>query len=184
MLEALSHRKVIPLSEAARIIDLQKVIPVIRTLIEHGAVLLEEELKERLRPKREQILKLATMLQSDENKLREVFDTLEKRAVRQSQALMTFLQITRFKPGEEVYLPRAQLMKLVPKGAEAIRGLIEKGILCLTEEATVPDRDPGHFISPEPILLTPLQQNALDSIRAQWHEKEAVLVHEIGRAHV
>lgn len=179
LLEALGHRKVIPLSEAARILDLQKVIPVIRTLIEHGAVLLEEELKERLRPKREQILKLATMLQSDENKLREVFDTLEKRAVRQSQALMTFLQITRFKPGEEVYLPRAQLMKLVPKGAAAIRGLIEKGILCLTEEATVPDRDPGHFISPEPILLTPLQQNALDSIRAQWHEKEAVLVHGV-----
>ncbi|MFH1161192.1 MAG: primosomal protein N' [bacterium] len=179
LLEALGHRKVIPVSEVMKILDQQKVIPVIKTLIEKGAVLLEEELKEKFHPKKEKLVALAAHLISNEEKLREVFDELEKRAVKQLNVLMALLHLTRFRTGEEASLPKNRLLKEVKDGSAAIESLVKKGILVVTEQEKNHSALQGNGASADKILLTQRQQETLETIRRELLEKDAVLLHGV-----
>ena len=179
LLEALGHRKTIAISEVVRILDQQKVIPVINTMIDKGIVLLEEELKDKYRPRREKILALSEELATSEENLRNLFDALEKRATKQLEVLMTFIHLTKYKPGHPVSISRSVLMKELEGGDGALNALIKKGILLLTEQQVSRMDSGGQQIPVDSIRLTEVQQQALDAMKKEWHQKEVVLLHGV-----
>ena len=58
LVEALHHRKSIEISEVSKILNQQKVIPLINTLLDKGIVLMEEQLSDRYKPKIESFVHL------------------------------------------------------------------------------------------------------------------------------
>ena len=93
LLEALGHRKIIAVSDISRILGHQKVIPVINTMIDKGIIVLEEEVKERYKPRREKFISLSPDYAEDEEHLKQLFDSLERKAKKQLEVLMTFLHL-------------------------------------------------------------------------------------------
>ena len=53
LMEALHHRRTILISEVSKIIGQQKIIPLVNTLIEKGYILMDEELSEKYKPRKE-----------------------------------------------------------------------------------------------------------------------------------
>ncbi len=90
LLEALNNRPAIEIAEVSKIIGQMKVIPVIKTMLEKGIILMEEELPERYRPKKETYIRLTEGYGNDE-KFKDLFDQLEKNARKQLELLMAFM---------------------------------------------------------------------------------------------
>ncbi|NQV01595.1 MAG: primosomal protein N', partial [Bacteroidia bacterium] len=179
LLEALGHQKTIAISDVVRILDQQKVIPVIKTMIDKGIVLLEEELKDKYRPRREKFVALSEELAASEENLRDLFNDLEKRATKQLEVLMTFIHLTKYKPGHPVLISRNTLMKEINKGDGALNALIRKGALSITEKEVSRMSSDDQRISVDTIILSDVQQQALEDIEREWTKKEVVLLHGV-----
>ncbi len=108
--EAIDIQKVLTLTEVSRIVEFKKVIPLIKNLIEKKVVLTEEEVKDRYRPKVETFVSLKAEYRSDE-KLREIFDVLEKRAFKQLELLMTYIRLVKDFKNENAGIKKADLLK-------------------------------------------------------------------------
>jgi len=178
LLEALHNRKTIAISEVSKILDLQKTIPVIKSLIEKGIILPEEEVNDPYKPRRETFVRLTPRFSSEEE-LKELFDQLEKRAGRQLEMVMTFVRLSRFGLGEMAEVKRRDLFKQSKGTAAQLENLVGKGVFETYEkfvsrfEASVQDS------STEMIELTDGQQEALNGIREQFKTKEVVLLHGV-----
>ncbi|TSA25436.1 MAG: primosomal protein N' [Bacteroidetes bacterium] len=179
LLEALDYRKTIAISEVVRILDQQKVIPIIKTMIDKGIVLLEEELRDKYHPRKEKYISLSEEIAASEEALRNLFDTLEKRAKKQLELVMTFVHLTKYQPGQPGTVSRLALMKEQEGGEGALNALIKKGIFILSEKevARMEEGEPQFRV--DTIRLSEIQQQALREIKAGWEEREVVLLHGV-----
>ena len=179
LLEALGNQKTIAISDVMKILDQQKVIPFIKTMIDKGMILLEEEIKDKYRPKKDTFIALSDRLVASEEMLREKFDLLEKRAPRQLEVLMTFIHMTGYTQGEAVSISRSALLKNLKGGGSALDSLIKKEIFILTEKQVSRIDSGTNGISTDNIKLTKIQGDTLLNIRNGWHEKDVVLLHGV-----
>lgn len=128
IVEALELQKVLSLSDVESISEQKKVFPLIKTLIEKKVILLEEELKEKYIPKIETYVQLAEDYQSDAA-LKLLFDQLEKRAYKQLEVLMAYLQMA---PNTGMQFPEIKksiLLNRVENGTAAYSALEKKAFL-------------------------------------------------------
>jgi primosomal protein N' (replication factor Y) (superfamily II helicase) len=180
LMTALQYRdKPVDISEASKILELHKVIPLVRTMIEKGIVLLEEEIREKLKPKVEKIITLDPGLGSDEGRMKELFDTLERKAGKQLEVLMAFLHLTGFRTGAEASLPRPLLLKEIPGSAAVIDTLVKKGVFTIREEQVSRLQYGAAGSGSGRIRFSPAQKHALETIRTQFKEKDVVLLHGV-----
>ena len=100
LLEALYTALPLKIAEISRIIGQMKVIPVVKTMLEKGIILMEEKLSEKYRPRKEVFVRL-TEEYSDEEKFKDLFEQLEKRAGKQLELLMSFLVLSRQKSDQD-----------------------------------------------------------------------------------
>jgi len=174
-----SRNKSIEISKIQKIIDQQKIIPVVKTLIEKGVIVLEEEVREKHRPKTESCISLGDSYSGGEDALRDLFDQLERRAKKQLEILMTFVQLSRH-GFEEVYEVRKdELLKKSGCSSAVLDSMIKKDVFRVYEKAIV--RKPGVKPESDPasIILTDPQNRAIDEIRDAWTAKDVVLLHGV-----
>ena len=97
IIHAISESTVVNVSDVSKITGFQKVMPVLKTMMEKKIIILDEELKQRYTPKTETYLKL-NPIYLDPQKGKELFDSLEQKASTQKQLtlMLTFMQQTRF----------------------------------------------------------------------------------------
>ncbi|MBM3437221.1 MAG: primosomal protein N', partial [Bacteroidetes bacterium] len=176
--EALDIRKTLTVSEVENIVGKAKIIPLIKTLMEKGVILIEEELKEKFKPKKETFISLSDEYK-DEDKLREVYDHLEKKAFRQLELLMKFIELSKFGTASQRDVSLAEITKLVPNATAPVNALISKGIL--KSDKLITSRLDAHNASslPENIELNESQQKALDEIHAGFSNPKTVLLHGV-----
>jgi primosomal protein N' (replication factor Y) (superfamily II helicase) len=176
--EALDIRGKLTLSEIENIIGLKKVIPVIKGLIEKNVVVLEEELEHRVKPKQEAFLTLSDEYKSNE-KLKDLFDQLEKRAFKQVEVMMAWINLSGFGTGNEKKVSRPQLLGKVKSGSQALSALIEKGVVELHQETVsrLDVYDPSAL--PEDIVFSEHQQNAFADIKEAFSSTGVVLLHGV-----
>jgi len=176
--EAIDIQKVLTLTEVSRIVEFKKVIPLIKNLIEKKVVLTEEEVKDRYRPKVESFVSLTKEYRSDE-KLREVFDALEKRAFKQLELLMTYIRLVKNFKDEKAGIKKADLLKAANASSQALKSLEEKGIVSICQktisrlEAFDTEKEVGT------ILLTDSQHKALDEVNTFFEDKAVALLHGV-----
>jgi primosomal protein N' (replication factor Y) len=178
LVEALHNRPAIEISEVSKIIGQMKVIPVIKTMLEKGIILMEEKLAERYRPRKEIFIRL-TEEYADEEKFKDLFDQLERKARKQLELLMSFLVLSKQDSGEFREMKRTILLKSVKATPSALEGLVAKGVLELYEKI-VSRMEVGRAVSDvRSIKLMDFQQTAYDGIRQAFLEKEVVLLHGV-----
>lgn len=172
--EACEIQKKITLADVARITDMSSVVGLVKKLIDKKVIILEEELQNRFQPKTRVYLSLHPDYKDNDEKLNKIFNELEKRAPRQSEALLMFLSMTH----DKVEVSRNSLQAMANIGPSPIDGLIKKGIL-VSKEHVVSRLGELHKGETQEVSLTPLQHGVYESIRKQWSEKPTVLLHGI-----
>ncbi|MBN1338278.1 MAG: primosomal protein N' [Bacteroidales bacterium] len=179
VLEALSIRGKLFLSEISSFVGQKKVMPLIRTLIEKGVVLTEEQLDEGYKPRKQSFVRLSDEY-LDEKKLHGLFDSLQKRAFKQLETLMMFVRLSGFsKNRQEKEVLKTAITNEISHAAGPLSALISKGILQVyTKEVS---RFESHDAekTADSIVLTVEQSKALNDIRENFVSKDVVLLHGV-----
>ncbi|MEI7982400.1 MAG: primosomal protein N' [Bacteroidota bacterium] len=179
LVEALLNRRTIAISDIAKILDQQKVIPVIKTMIEKGIVVVEEELLNPYKPRKEKMVRLADDLTGNEEAMKALFDQLERRAKKQLEIVMTFIRLSAFGMGELKPVSRAELLKKSGGTSGQLEILVKKNVFSFDERLITLSGDDQNTVSTDLIELTDVQKVALQQIHESFLTKEVVLLHGV-----
>ena len=162
VVQMLSDHPVMRVEDIGRALGLQKVMPLMRTMIERGIILMDEELRQRFNPKTSTYIALAPAYR-DEGALRQLFDELErKKRTRQVEVLMQLMQLSHM--GREAVAKR-----LLPQGS-ALQTLLKHGALVSEErfESRIEHYDESQMRRVADIELNDEQQAAYDYLSGKW----------------
>ncbi len=154
VVQMLVDHPVMRVVDIGRALGLQKIMPLIRSMIERSIIIMDEEIKQRFKPKTTTYLSLAPRY-VDEQSQQALFDDMERhRRTKQLEVLMQMMQLSRF--GREAVAKR-----LLPQGS-SLQTLIKSGILVCEErfESRITTGDEGPLSDPQDIQLNDEQQQA------------------------
>ena len=154
VVQMLSDHPVMKVADIGRALGLQKVMPLIRTMIERSIIVMDEELRQRFNPKTSTYLRLAPDYRSDEAQHR-LFDELEqKKRTKQVELLMQLMQLSHF--GQNPVAKR-----LLPQGS-AMQTLLKNGVLVSEEhlESRINSYSKDELLDPRTIVLNDEQAQA------------------------
>ena len=175
--EALLQKKGLTISEVTQIVGYQKVLPLLKTMIERRLITMEEELKQQYKPKKTKMVKLTSQY-LEEKALQELMDQLGKKAHKQLELVMGFLSMSGFPLKKDFSVAKAELLAKTKAGDAAVKALVDKGVFLLEEKTisrfTEEDKEAtGSFV------LSPGQQEAYEALTAQMQEHLVVLLHGV-----
>lgn len=174
--EALGVRNILNLQEIAEILELKNVHKFVKTLIEKKVILVEEELKRKFKPKIIQYVRL-TEFADNENNLPSIFDDLSK-AKKQLEVLMNFIKLSNRYQDKTKEVKKIDLQKSANVSAAIINQLVKKNIFETYDIAVNRIADSKYEIIGEK-TLNPNQTKALNEIKEQFENKNAVLLHGV-----
>lgn len=186
IIEALEVRNVLSINDVAEILDQKTVYPVIKNMIAKGVVMIQEELKEKYKPKIESFVRFTESAGKEEN-LKAIFDALEKKAVKQLDVVMALIKLSGRYSKEIKEVRKSEIAKLVEGADAAIKSLQKKEIL------EVYEKEVGRLAAWEGesrnTELNGTQQEVFESIRKQFYPpisagetstaKDVVLLHGV-----
>ncbi len=175
---ALQSRGHITVDDASEILQLKQVQTVLKSLIEKGAIISEEELREKFKPKTVDFVTLGIAADTEE-KLQIIFAELEKRnAQKQSDALLLFLQLSSWDEGKRNEVPRLKLQEAAKVNSGVIGAMAEKNIFEVKSKEV--GRLAKHLLASDRVKsLSEAQQNALNAVNESFKEKDVALLHGI-----
>ena len=176
--EALEIQHVLTLSDASKIVEQAKILPLIKTLIEKGVVLPEEELQERFKPRKEWFIALAKDFQ-DETALQQLFNALEKRANKQLEILMAYIALNNNDLQQRQWLPQKTVLDFSHSPVSALKSLLNKGVFVAEERIVSRLPDVKEEASADSIILSEEQQRCRSEIEAAFLQKNVVLLHGV-----
>ena len=175
LLDAIRLRGGLSVHEAAKVLGVQSPQGIINRLVDSGCILTEEELKERYRPKLQRMVGL-TPAYMEEVAVQTLLDQLEKRAPKQAQVLMSYLQLA---PQWGAVIRERSLRDAAETSSSMIRNLEERGVLVRSqqpEEGEVgSDSEKTH---PLP-SLSDAQQQAYQELQDSWAANRMALLHGV-----
>jgi primosomal protein N' (replication factor Y) (superfamily II helicase) len=171
--EALEIKGVLSLQDISAILDLRTIMPLVKSMIDRGIILLEEEAKDKYREKKEVIVRLTTQAM-DEDFTGRFLNQAEKKSPRQYDLLMHFLKIK--SDQKERPVTRLMLLKAADSTPAILNQLIKKNILMLEEVSPLQGPEIRIF---ETIVLNEDQQQVKNEILTQFENKPVVLLHGI-----
>ncbi len=182
---ALLGKKEQTLASLQKSAELKNILPPVKSLLEKGALRMKEELRRTYKPKTVACVRLTDEYFSEE-KLHEALDMLQ-RSRRQKDLLVHYLQMSSISTAiathnrmvqEEV--EKQTLLEASGCTDAILRELREKGILEIYQKTI--ERTPANVLFPQVVTMKPLseaQQQAMDSIKAQWHKCNVCLLHGV-----
>ena len=161
---------------------LKNLLNVIKSLLEKEAITIKEELKRSYRPKVETRVRLAPDARN-EHRLHIFFDELQRRAPKQLDLLMKYLDLSgALNPGEVREVSKQELLSRSGAGATVFNGLVQRGVLeTYKEEVGRLER----IEAPQQITLHPLadaQQRAYHAIQQSFTTHSVCLLHGVTAA--
>lgn len=171
--EALHYQSSLKIHDIATILDKKNVLPVIKRLLEKNAILVEEEIYEKYKPKLERFVKLHSS-HSSSDKLQQLVESLSN-APKQRDVVMTLFSISA-KTKKPVKV--SELISESGASSTVIKALIDKGIL----EDFLIQKDRIQFSGDEnedSKALNDYQQNALSEIISSFEDKNITLLHGV-----
>lgn len=157
---------------------IRQILPVVKSLLEKGAVRVKEELKRSYKPRTEVRVRLAPEMRQEE-RLRAQFDGLA-RAPRQLAVLMKYVELSGWETSESKLKEVTRKALLEASGASSgiLNGLVGKGIFELySQEVGRLAGETGNTVSLNP--LNPAQQQACYAVLSSFREKNVCLLHGV-----
>ncbi len=174
--EALDVRSNLTLDDLSEILGRKSVHSRIRKMLEDGVILVFEEIQQRYQPKYETYVRISVEY-SEEEKLKEIFAQLEKRAFKQVQLLMAFLHLSEHHNKSPKAVRKADLLKSSGSGDSALASLVKKGVL-ISEELEVSRillKESANKI----LTLSEHQEKAISILRKDFETKDVSLLHGV-----
>jgi primosomal protein N' (replication factor Y) (superfamily II helicase) len=177
IVEALEINDVLSLNDVCNIVEQKTVYPIIRGLIDKGAVILEEEVKEKFKPKTETFVRLI-LQENMEDYLQELFAKLERKAPKQADALLAYVKLSGGFSAVGTEVKKADIVKAVEGSEAAIASLAKKGIFHVYSKESlriaISNSEGGNIKN-----LNQEQQSVYAQINEQHQEKDVVLLHGV-----
>ncbi|MEY3432181.1 MAG: primosomal protein, partial [Bacteroidota bacterium] len=171
--EGLLLKKELKLDEVQDILDISRVYPVVKRLIEKRLCFASESIKEKYIPKKEKRIQLHPRFHEEE-KLAALLNDWNNRAPKQLDLLLAFLHIDKTK-GE---VSQSDLLQKSGASAAQLKSLIEKEILQVRTQQV----DRIQFAEKQVKIdfeLSAYQQNAFNQLKTLFEEKNVCLVHGV-----
>lgn len=175
IVEALQIQPKIAISEVSKIIGFKKVMPLVRTMMEKGILVMEEELNEKYKARYERFVRLAGIYR-DEALLQTLMDQLTKRAYKQLEILLAYLTLGGSCDND---LKAAELLKKANATGNILKAMADKGIFEVYERPVSRLKDFKAQASTSEIQLTQAQQNAYEAIHKGFGIGQPVLLHGV-----
>ena len=158
---------------------IRNILSVIKSLFDKEAIFVKEELRRTYKPKTETCVRL-TPAASNERRLHFFFDELQRRAPKQLNLLMKYIELSGCLRGREVKeVSKVELLERASAAPGIFKGLVERGVF------EVYRRETGRLNTslPKDILpLNPLsepQRKAFQSITESFRTKNVCLLHGV-----
>ena len=175
LLDVLAEKQVITLHEAGDLLNTKDPMPIVRNLMEKGALVLEEELHDTWKP-RMVVHVVLTAEASTEEALHAWFDRLEK-APKQLHVLMRYIELSQLFSDRPKNVERNMLLRLSGATSGVLEQLVKKGLFRIDRrEAGTPRPKDGKLAMPK---LSPAQAETLDQAEQAFREKNVVLLHGV-----
>ncbi|HLP06039.1 MAG TPA: primosomal protein N' [Paludibacter sp.] len=177
ILHALSDGKAVSVAELNKVSTVRNILPVLKQLLDKGAIEISEELVEKFRPKTETCVRVAEEALR-EDKLRNLFEEL-KRARKQLDLLMLLIDMSKcLTPARQRDVSKKELLEKSGASAAVLGGLVERGVVEIySREIGRLDVSVVQVAQQSP--LNGFQQKALDEIEQQFIDKPVVLLHGV-----
>lgn len=154
-----------------KLFDRKNPYPIIQELMDLGMVILQEEVYQRYQPKKIKTLSLNDKYQTEEG-LDKLLSELSKKT-KQREVLMRFINVQ--KDGQ---IPLSALKKIKGVSVSSVQTLIKNKVFIISEIEV--GRLPSKTIKELPLpVLSDSQQQAHNSIKAQFEKKDIVLLHGV-----
>jgi primosomal protein N' (replication factor Y) (superfamily II helicase) len=173
--EALEVRNILNLQEISEILNIKNVHKVVKSLIEKRAIVVEEDLKRKYKPKLIPYVRL-TEFANDEKNLEQIFNEIS-RAKKQLETLMSFIKLSD-RYGEPKEVKKLDLQKSTNVSASIINQLAQKNVFEIYDIAVDRIGAYGKELIGEK-KLNEHQVKAYDEIKTHFTEKEVVLLHGV-----
>lgn len=174
----LMDHPVMTVDDISRAIGIQKMMPILNSMIEREIIMMDEELKQRFTPRKSAYIALGDAYR-DEKELKALFDTLEQKKTTQKQVdvLLKFMQMSTM--GKAVVAKRALLATDDgnPISESALKTLIKNGVLVQEEKVESRLEHFDQTTQPDSIQLNEEQQAAFDYLNGS--EKKVSLLHGV-----
>ncbi|MFH0864640.1 MAG: primosomal protein N', partial [Bacteroidota bacterium] len=175
--EALTAQKVLTITDVTKIADQKKIIPLIKTLIEKNVIVPEEELISRYKTKTETFVKI-THDYLDENKLKDVFDKLEKKAPKQMEIVMHIYSKMLQAKNKPLRISRPEMLKALNTSAAQLNALVKKGI-CEQYTLEISRLEEINESNGSEVVLNEFQEQAYKEVTEGFAKKDIVLIHGV-----
>ena len=184
IVETVANQKKSVVSELSRTLDLPKILPIIKTLVEKQVIVTEEEISDPYKPKHETYLTLAEPYAHDEKQLYALLDELErsKRTAKQAEVILFFLTILQKNGIVNDFSQRIKKKDLTESeriSKSSFQKLIEKQVIIQHEEVISRLVDYDAQSDAASIELSEAQQTAHDSILRSFEQHPTVLLHGV-----
>ena len=157
---------------------LKNILAVVKSLLEKDALFVKEELKRTYKPKTETRVRL-TEAARNERRLHFFFDELQRRAPKQLDLLMKYIELSGCLGGRAVKeVPKAELLKRSGATPAVFNGLVDKGVFEVYQQEVGRLETVAQALMPLNELNVH-QQRAFDEIRASFREKNVCLLHGV-----
>lgn len=179
LLERLREQKV---AELQKSIDRKNIFPVIKSLLEKGAVVMREELKRNYRPRTVHCVRLSEDCFS-EARLNALFEEL-KRAPKQNELLLRYLDLSKASAAltlrNRSLLVEIEKQKLLEGFSEAaFKGLKDRGVFEVYEKQVARIHSAASALPLPKVSLSTAQQRAYDEICSRLQTHETCLLHGV-----
>lgn len=171
--QALQQQSSLKIQEIVAILNKKNIFPVIQKLIDKNILVLQEEMLESYKPKLVRYIRLHSKYESNEG-LGELLEKL-KSANKQKEIVLTFFQLS---ASEKKPVTVKKLVEAANSTSATVKALIEKEIFedYFIQEDRVNFSDKS---KEQQLQLSDAQQNAFDSIKTSFIQKEVCLLHGV-----
>ncbi len=174
VVDALDIQPELTISDIVKLLGQKTVMPLLKGLFEKNIVHISEEVNEKYRPRKRTYLTLNS-LYHDQEKLKELFGILERRAPRQADAVLAYIKLMR----NHSSVTKSDLMDAAEVNSQVIKSLIDKEIF-FAEDKNVSRLYFEEQQTPATFELNEAQHSAVETIKQQFSDnKDVVLLHGV-----
>ncbi len=176
--EALIEKKKLTVDEVSKLVGYKKVLPLIKTMIDHRMIVMEEELNNIYKPKTEKRISISGEFIDEEN-LQRLMDELGKRAHKQLELLMAFISKVGFPLTTDSSVKQSDLIKVTEGSSSALTALVNKEIFISTKKTISRfdyEKQSSEYSS---LILSDHQTAAYNVINQSFGKHNVVLLHGV-----
>ena len=175
IVEALQIQPQLTITEVSKIIGYKKIMPLVKTMIEKKIIVMQEELQQKYKAKYERYVRL-TNTYRNEDAMRELMDTLSKRAYKQLELLMAFFVLGGSADNDVI---ASDLLKKANATSSILATLVDKGVFESYQKRVSRLKEYKALTDVSTINLTEKQPEAYDEIQKGFEEEKPVLLHGV-----